>query len=151
MVDPTQPLGQTRLNLGDMTFTPVTPANPDGTDADFRYFSDAELTAFLLQGDSNPLMATGFAYLTWARDAAKLQAFIKTADLNIDSTAQAAQFRLLADEYFTRANNVEWFTLNPSAEEIIDVRDYMYPTGGRTTSDIFYETDASNLLPDGLL
>lgn len=119
--------------------------------ADYRFFSDAELTSFLLQGDNNPLMATGFAYLSWSRDAAKLAILGKTDDLQFDTTDRAKEFRLIADEFFERANNVEWFSLSPTSEEIVDVRDYMYPTGGRTTSDIFYEVDADLILPDQLL
>lgn len=147
--DPTSPLGQVRLNLGDTVSVPLVPDVPG--QADYRFFSDAELTSFLAQGGNNPLMATGFAYLSWSRDAAKLAILGKTDDLQFDTTDRAKEFRLLADEWFSRANNVEWFDLSPSAEEIIDVRDYMYPTGLRTTSDIFYEVDANVILPDELL
>lgn len=148
-IDPTSPLGQVRLNLGDTVSSPLTPDVPG--QGDFRFFSDLEIQAFLSQGGNNPLMATGFAYLSWARDAAKLAILGKTDDLQFDTTARAKEFRLLAEEFFSRANNVEWFDLSPTSQEIVDVRDFMYPTGLRTTSDIFYEVDADVILPDQLL
>lgn len=148
-IDSTSPLGQVRLNLGDTVSSPLVP--DVAGQGDFRFFSDLEIQAFLSQGGNNPLMATGFAYLAWSRDAAKLAILGKTDDLQFDTTDRAKEFRLLADEWFTRANNVEWFDLSPSAEEVVDVRDYMYPTGLRTTSDIFYEVDANLILPDQLL
>ena len=148
-IDPTSPLGQVRLNLGDTVSVPLVPDVPG--QGDFRFFSDLEIQAFLAQGDNNALMATGFAYLSWSRDAAKLAILGKTDDLQFDTTDRAKEFRLLADEFFERANNVEWFTLSPTSEEVVDVRDYMYPTGGRTTSDIFYEVDAELILPSQLL
>jgi hypothetical protein len=132
-----------------MTSVPLVPDVPG--QADFRFFSDAEIQAYLIQGGNNPMMATGFAYLAWSRDAAKLQMLGKTDDLQFDTTDRAKEFRLIADEWFNRANNVEWFDLGPTSEEVIDVRDYMYPTGGRTVSDIFYEVDAAVILPDALL
>lgn len=148
-IDPTTPLGQVRLNLGDTVSSPLVPDVPG--QGDFRFFSDPEIQAFLLQGGNNPLMATGFAFLSWSRDATKLAILGKTDDLAFDTTDRAKEFRLLADEWFNRANNVEWFDLSPTSQELVDVRDFMYPTGGRTTSDIFYEVDPSTILPEQLL
>jgi hypothetical protein len=136
-----------RLNTGDTVSTPIVPPNPDGTNADYLYFSDAEINSYLTQGGSNPMMATGFAYLALARNAAMQQGVIKTDDLNVDDTSRAAALRLLADEWFNRANNVEWFVLTPTGDAEVDVRDYFYPNGLQIPSEYLYSEPASELFP----
>lgn len=148
-IDPASLIGQVRLNVGDTVSTPIVPPNADGTNADYQYFSDAEISSYLIQGGQNPMMATGFAYLKLAALAAAQQGAIKTDDLMADDTTQAAALRLIADEWFNRANNVEWFELVNTGDAEVDVRNYFYPSGLQTPSELFYSEPASILFPDG--
>lgn len=142
-VDTTTPLGQTRALIGDDQYTD----NGDGTGT-FGYFSDDTLNVLLSQGYNDPLMAAGFAYLKLAAQAAIVEAAIQGDDLKVNDTSRSARLEAIAQDFFKQANDTEWFSMTPTGDQDVDLRDYLYPTGRKMLTDIFYEAPASVLFPD---
>ena len=140
-IDPASNVGTVRYILGDTVSQPLTPAVTG--QADYGYFPDAELSAFLVAGGQNPLMAVGFAYLALSARMAILEAAIKTDDLAHDDTKRSTDLRLLAESFFNRANNVEVFTMDNTGSSAVDIRDYLYPTGLINASDLMWAATIS--------
>lgn len=102
-LDPTTPVGQVRLNLGDTEYVPLDPA-VEGQGS-YNSFSDAAIEAFLTAGRDSVLRATGRAVHQLALFAAMEESrSIKTDDLSIGESKRAHNLRLLAQDWFDRAD-----------------------------------------------
>lgn len=143
-VDPTTLVGQTRELVGDTTYTD----NLDGT-GNFGYFSDQTLNVLLTNGYNDPLMAAGYAYLKLAAQMAIVEAAVQGDDLKVNDTSRSTRLEAIANDFFKRANDTEWFSLKNTGDRNVDVRDYLYPTGRNMLTDIWYDIPASVLFPDG--
>ena len=101
-VDPSTPVGAFRLTYGDTSATAYDPAEPGYRN--FEELSDAEIEAFLAQGNDSVARGIGYLYLAMAGHAAKDAFSVKDNDLAIDYTKRAADLRLMAREWFDIAD-----------------------------------------------
>lgn len=90
--DPTDPIGQVRMNI------------PDRVEAN-AVWSDEEITAFLVQEDSNVKRATAAALEAMASDEAYVQKAIRLMDISTDGPAVASELRARAAELRKQADD----------------------------------------------
>lgn len=100
--DPTTPVGQTRILIGDMTYT----ANSDDVFS-YTYFSDLELSTFLALGGSNVYRAAGTAIKQLAINADLSGISIKAADLSIDNRTRGTNLLAIATSYLAQADEMD--------------------------------------------
>ena len=139
--DLTTNLGVARALITDTQYLALSPAVAG--QGDYRWFSDLEIAAFLIAGGNNPLMATGFAFLSLASQVSANEANvdIQSLDFKVTSSKRASDLRADAQIWFDRANNVEQVSLVNTGVSTLDFRDYLYPTGELIFSDLFWLTD----------
>ena len=101
-VDLASPVGQFRAMVGDLNSESYTPVE-QGFQS-FEKFSDAEIEAYLAQGDGSINRAIGYSYLYLAGQAAMEALAIKDYDLQVDSTKRAADLRAIAQMWFGLAD-----------------------------------------------
>lgn len=104
-LDSTTPVGQFRLIFGDTQSTPYDPDVPG--QADYGYFSDAEITALLAQGGGSENRAIGFAYLKLSGSAAMQAKTVKDFDLSVDLTKRSGELAKIAQLWFERADAID--------------------------------------------
>ena len=100
-IDPTTPVGQVRINLGDIASVPLDPAE-EGY-ADYANYGDAELEAFLASAADSVPRATGMAYLQLAATYAVAGRSIKTDDLAINTTSRGSDLLAIAQSWLKEA------------------------------------------------
>lgn len=100
-VDATTNIGKVRLLVADVNSVPLAP--PVTGYADYTYFSDAEISAFLTSSSDSVLGAVGYAYMSLAGQAALAAESITDYDLKIDTTKKAADLQKQAQVFFTQA------------------------------------------------
>ena len=88
--------------VGDLNSESYTPVEPGFQS--FEKFSDAEIEAYLAQGDGSINRAIGYSYLYLAGQAAMEALAIKDYDLQVDSTKRAADLRAIAQMWFGLAD-----------------------------------------------
>lgn len=102
-IDPSTPVGQVRLFIGDVTARPLSPT-VEGQ-ASFDWFSDAELAQFLVSADGSVQRACGYAILQLATGAAlKDGRAIKTDDLSVGASTKGASLLAVAQAFFAEAD-----------------------------------------------
>lgn len=128
-LDPTTPVGQLRLNLGDTAFVELAPPAPGF--AAYANYSDDALEAFLAAAGNNVLRATGNAYMQLAAIYAAQGKSIRTDDLSVDTKGRGADLLAVAKSYFDQASSAE-------ATEGLDFFDVATPYT-RINVDPFYD------------
>lgn len=93
--------GKVRLLIGDLAATNVT-----GGNGDYLYYSDADITGFLLL-DANLYRVAGLALNALASQAANEAESVKDYDLAVDRRQKAEQFREQAKTMFAQAERVD--------------------------------------------
>lgn len=99
-IDPTSPVGQVRLLLGDTDATNL--ANDQG---EYLYYSDTEITGLLAMYGDNPKRTAARALRTIAASQTLLLKKFTSADVAVDMPAAAKELRLLADALEKEAND----------------------------------------------
>jgi hypothetical protein len=95
-IDPTAPVGQVRLLLGDTDATNLT--TTDGVQTgEYLYYSDAEISGLLAMYDNSPKRTAARALRTIAASQTLLLKKFQSADVMVDMPAAAKELRLLAD------------------------------------------------------
>ncbi len=133
-------IGMARTLIGDTHYVDVVPAIAG--QGSYDRFSDGDIAVFLIQGQSNPMVACGYAYLQMAAALALTSVNLATNDLKIDNTKRVDQLRLIAESWFDRANASETLSLGDSSSTQYDLRDFLYPTGIKIASDIIWTDPA---------
>lgn len=100
-LEPTTPVGQFRLLIGDTTSVPLEP--PVAGFGNYKLFSDAEIEVFLA-GSESPEGAAYLAFMQLSGAAAMESRTIKDLDLQVDLTKRATDLRLIAAEWKNRAD-----------------------------------------------
>jgi hypothetical protein len=98
-LDPTTPVGQVRLSLGDTDAT-----NISGGSGSYPWFGDDELNALLTTGSDSVARATGLALKRLALNYALQGRSIKTADLALDSTKRGDSIAAIAQSWLDQAD-----------------------------------------------
>lgn len=104
-IDPTTPVSQLRLLLGDLDYDGLD--EPEDGFGNFYNFSDAELEGFIAAGGGSITRGSGYAYLRLAAIAASGAISWRSDDLSVDSKIPASEFRLLARIAFEQADDEE--------------------------------------------
>lgn len=104
-IDTYTPVGQFRTLAGDSVAEAYTPVEPGR--GNYAKFSDLEIEGYLATAGDNVSRAIGFSFLSLAGAAALESKSIKDFDLSIDTTKRAADLRLIAAEWFARADGEE--------------------------------------------
>jgi hypothetical protein len=99
--DLTTDIGKLRRDLGDLVYKELTP--PEVGYGDYAFFSDDELASYLDDTD-NRNRIVGNLYLVMAGIVARESQLIKTFDLTRDNTKAPEQLRLIAKEWFAKAD-----------------------------------------------
>ena len=120
-LDPTTPVGLFRTLYGDTDSEPYDPVEPGFQN--YGELSDSEVEVFIAQGGDSIPRAIGYLYISMAGQAAKQSKTIQDQDLRLDLTKRAADLRLAAYDWFSRADNDDLV----SAEEAFEI----VPTGQR--------------------
>lgn len=102
-LDITTDIGLFRMRLGDVNYVPLSP--PETGFGDYNYFSDNEITGFILAGGGSITQGLGYATMQWALAAANESKSITDYDLKVDYTKRAAELRATAQMYFDLAGN----------------------------------------------
>lgn len=100
-LDPTSAVGQLRVLIGDIEFTPI-----DGVTGDYTNFSDDQLSSYLAMGSNSQAYAAGYAFMALAAVAAAQAINVKTADEQVDLTKRADALRAIAAEWFSRGDSI---------------------------------------------
>lgn len=103
-VDLTSEVGRFRALIGDLNAADYIPV--EAGFRTFEMFSDAEIEAYISQGDS-VTRGIGFAYLYLASQAAKESVAISDYDLKIDKTKRATDLTNIAKLWFSQADGEE--------------------------------------------
>lgn len=130
-------VGRVRMYVGDTAYTTVS-----STVGDFTYLSDAEITAFLSLGANSELIATAYALLSLASQAALESKSVKDYDLQIDLTKRAGDLRASAAMFFDRAENG---TVENEYFDIVTTGHYQ-TTGELVESELGYPAYPYNLI-----
>lgn len=104
-VDPTTPVGQVRLLIGDLDYEEYDPVEVGY--GIYANFSDAELAGFITAGGDSVTRATGYAYLRLAALAAAGAISWKSDDQAVDAKQVATEYRLLANIAFAQADDAD--------------------------------------------
>jgi hypothetical protein len=110
-------IGQVRSLIGDTRYVDLSPAVAGF--ADFGYFSDTDILAFLGQGLPNVKRAAGNAFLQLAVSTSLSSVNMATDDLRIANDKRATDIRLAAGMYFTQADDDDLHGRNGDSEMII--------------------------------
>lgn len=105
-IDPTTPLGQTRLMVGDVTF--------DITTGTYTYFTDAEVNACILLASGSVLRACGYLVLQLANSQTLAGLSIKADQFSIATTGKGGTLVQVAQQYFAQADVAD---MNSQAED----------------------------------
>lgn len=111
--DLTSDLGRVRAIVGDITWTDFDP--PQLGFGDYRYFSDAEIEAFLAVSGSLE-GAIALAYNSLATSAAMEARSIKDFDLQVSTEKRATELRLLSAQWSGKAD-----ALSADIFEVFDI------------------------------
>ena len=122
-IDPSTPVGQVRLNVGDTASVPLNP--PVDGQQSYTNFSDAELQSYLTSASDSVPRATAFAFQALARSVAG--ASTKTDDLASDPSKWAAIYMESATQWLAEADRQDATDSN-SFFQIV-------PFAGLTTAD----------------
>lgn len=114
--DPQSEVGKFRVLVGDTMAEPYDPPEPGR--GNYEMFSDLEIEGFLAVAEGSISLAIGNAYLTLAGQAAKESRSVKDFDLSIDLTKRAADLRLVAMQWFDRADKEQ-----ASLEDAFEIAD----------------------------
>jgi hypothetical protein len=104
-LNPSTPVGQLRVNLGDKSFKPLDPPIPGA--GDYANFSDADLTALLAGAAGSVSRATGAGYMQLAAVYIATGRSIKTDDLAIDTRQRGKDLFEVAKWWFTHADEAD--------------------------------------------
>ena len=96
------PVGITLQLLGDINYVDLTPASIGF--GNYTYFSDDEISAFLTTSNNSPKRAVGNAFLQFAAAAVAESTDAGSADMSVDTSKRAADYRLIAHEWFVQAD-----------------------------------------------
>ena len=96
-------IGKFRSLIGDRKFEQYDPPVPGR--GNYAMFSDDDIEGFLASGDGSMNKAVGYAYLALAGAAALDSKSVADMDLKIDLTKRAGDLRLIAKEWFGRADS----------------------------------------------
>ena len=91
-----------RDSVGDTQYVALNPA--ESGFGSYNYFSDGEISAFLLAGSDNITRATGYAILALARNAGLTGKAIATDDLRLDISKRGDTLEKIAQSYFDQAD-----------------------------------------------
>lgn len=116
--DLTTPVGQLRVNLGDLSYVELEPPEPGF--GDFANYSDAELEAFLTSANDNVATATGFAYMQLAAVYAVSGRDIKTDDLAISTKSRGSDLLQVAKSWLAEG-------AAQNAQDAVDYIDIVTP------------------------
>lgn len=130
-LDPEDEIGQFRLLFGDTSYEEYDPAAPG--QGNYKYFSDAEINALLIQGGGSTDRSMGFAFLQLAGAAAITAKSVKDFDLAINTEKRAAELRATAQIWFERAD---------AADDLGGESDFFDVVGGEEDFDV---------IPEGLM
>lgn len=100
-LDPTSAVGQLRVLIGDVEFTPI-----DSVTGDYTNFSDDQLSSYLAMSSDSQAYAAGYAFMALAAQAAAQAINVKTADEQVDLTKRADALRAVAAEWFSRGDSI---------------------------------------------
>lgn len=133
-LDPATPVGQFRVLALDAVAESYDPPVPGR--GNYKLFSDADIEGSLAAAEGSLPRAIGFAYLALAGAAASESKHIRDFDLTVDTTKRAADLRLVAYEWFGRADKEEAalqdaFFIAPLGDSCDPVPEGMTPTWGR--------------------
>jgi len=98
-------VGIVRSLIGDLLAQPLSP--PVTGEGDFPLFSDSEISVFLIQSNSSPIAAAGWAYLSLSGVAAQNAESLADYDLKYDGRQKAERLREQAAEYFRLAREAD--------------------------------------------
>lgn len=101
-LDPLSDVGKFRVLIGDTSAEAYDPPEPGHRN--YEMFSDVEIIALISMADGGLNRAVGNGYLTLAGQAAKESKVAKDFDLQIDLTKRATDLRLVAMQWFDRAD-----------------------------------------------
>lgn len=133
-LDPTSDVGKFRVLIGDTAAEAYSPVETGR--GNYAMFSDVEIAGFVAVAEGNLNRAIGNAYLALAGRAATESKQIKDFDLTVDTTKRAADLRLVAYEWFGRADKEEAalqdaFFIAPLGDSCDPVPEGLMPTWGR--------------------
>lgn len=104
-VDMSTQVGVFRALVGDTESTPYDPV--EAGVQNYEMFSDVDIEGFIAAGSGNLSRGVGFAYLALAGRAGLTAKSVKDFDLTVDTTKRPAELRLIAQTWFTRADEEE--------------------------------------------
>lgn len=102
-LDPTSPIGQLRVLVGDTDSRPLDPAQPGL--GDYAVFGDIALEASLLAADSSLNRAAGNLFLTLAAQLSAEGKSIRTEDLSINTTQRGQSLLDIAKAFLAAADD----------------------------------------------
>lgn len=112
--DPQSDVGKFRVLIGDTVAEPYDPDEPGR--GNYQYFSDTEVEGLVAVADGSITRAIGNGYLTLAGQAALESKSVADFDLKIDLTKRASDLRLVALQWFERADKEQ-----ASAEDAFEI------------------------------
>ena len=115
-LDPESKVGQFRVLIGDTEGEEYDP--PEAGKRNYELFSDVEIEGLIAFAEDNVSRAIGNGYLTLAGQAAKESRSVKDFDLSIDLTKRAQDLRLVAQQWFDRADKEQ-----ESSEDAFEIAD----------------------------
>lgn len=115
-LDPQSDVGKFRVLIGDTVAESYDPPVPGR--GNYTMFSDVEIEGFLAVAEGSVTRAIGNGYLTLAGQAAIESKLVKDFDLTADLTKRAADLRLIAFQWFERADKEQ-----ASAEDAFEIAD----------------------------
>lgn len=98
---PGAPVSVIRANIADVAYIPLVPVMVGY--GDYPIFSDVELNSYITSAASNTNRATGLALMALSSAATADAAAVTSADIRVDITNRAADFRSNARVFFELA------------------------------------------------
>lgn len=115
-LDPQSEVGKFRVLIGDTDAEEYDP--PQSGRGNYAVFSDVEIEGFIAVAGGDIYRAIGNGYLTLAGQAAIESKSVRDFDLTVDLTKRAADLRLIAFQWFERADKEQ-----ASAEDAFEIAD----------------------------
>ena len=111
---PATAVGQFRVLIGDVDYTPLDPVQVGF--GDYAMFSDDEIEVFLMQADNSLEGSLYWAYMQMAGAAARESKNVKDLDLQVDLTKRATDLRLMAIQW-----KEAWDQVSADIFEVFDI------------------------------
>ena len=112
--NPATAVGQFRVLIGDVDYTPLDPVQVGF--GDYAMFSDDEIEVFLMQADNSLEGSLYWAYMQMAGAAARESKNVKDLDLQVDLTKRATDLRLMAIQW-----KEAWDQVSADIFEVFDI------------------------------